>query len=191
MSKSSQLFGGGDVAEGEKVSLATGVHMLLIICQNSNHYAVMKIVPEEHIVLVWDMAAKLKLEIEKSWKVHAICALKMHVPEIVQEDELNILTKTEQMAIKDQNKGELTPFVKENFETITVHGIVPLGGGYHQPDDYSCGAIAINHFTSLLKEIDASSKDSVQQECNDGVLLEKIKIPNELKDNNSCNAVLK
>ena len=133
--------------------------MLLIICQNSNHYAVMKIIPKEHIVLVWDAAAESKQEIEESWKVHAICALKMHEPEIVQEDKLNILTSTEKMAIKDQNKGELTPFVKENFKTLTVHGIVPVGG-YHQMDDYSCGPIAINHFASLLKQIHDSSKDS-------------------------------
>ena len=107
----------------------------------------------------------------------------MHVPEIVQEDELNILTETEQMLIKDWNEEELTLFVKENYFTLTVCGEVP-SGGYHQPDDYSCGPIAINHFASLLKEIHDSSKDSERQECDDGVLLEKIKTPDELKDNN-------
>ena len=129
-----------------------GVYMLLIISQNSNHYAVMKIIPKEHIVLVWNVAAELEQEIEESWKVHAIHALKMHVPETVQEDETNILTSMEKIAIKVQNKGELTPFVKENYKTLTVCGIVPAGG-YHQMDNYSCGPIAINHFTSLLKQI--------------------------------------
>ena len=60
----------------------------------------------------------------------------MHVPEIVQEDKLNILMETELMAIKDWNKGELEAFVKENYQTLTVHGIVPPFG-YYQPDDYS------------------------------------------------------
>ena len=78
----------------------------------------------------------------------------MHVPEIVQEDELNILTETEQMSIntKDWNKGEDTWFVMENYNTVTVCGIF-LPNGYHQTDDYSCGPIAINHFASLLKEL--------------------------------------
>ena len=147
----------------------------------------MKIASKEHIVLVWDVAAELEQENEESWKVHAICALKMHVREKVQEDKLNILTGMEKRAIKVQNKEEHTLFVKENYKTITVHGIV-LVGGYHQMDDYSCGPIAINHFTSLLKQIHDSSKDRGGQECNDGVLLEKIKTPNELKDKNSHNA---
>ena len=90
----------------------------------------------------------------------------MHVPEIVQEDELNILTKTELTSIKnnDWNKGEVTPFVKENYKTLTVHGILSPDG-YHQMDDYSCGPIAINRFASLLKELHDSSNASVQQEC--------------------------
>ena len=105
----------------------------------------------------------------------------MHVPELVQEDELNILTTMEKLAIKAWN------FVKENYKTLTVCGILPPNG-YHQMDDYSCGPIAINRFASLLKEIHDSSKDSVWWECDDGVLLAKIKTPDELKDNNSRNA---
>ena len=95
----------------------------------------MKIIPKDHIVLVWDAAAELEQEIEESWKVHAICALKMHVPEIVQEDELNILTGKEKRAIEVQNNREHTAFLKENYKTITVCGIVsrwlPSNGPLH------------------------------------------------------------
>ena len=52
------ILGGGQMKECEKVILPKAVDMLLIICQNTNHYAVMKILPKQHSVLVWDAAAK-------------------------------------------------------------------------------------------------------------------------------------
>ena len=179
---------GGDIPDSEVVRLPSAVNTLLIICQNSNHYAVMKIILKELVILVWDAAAMSQQEIEESWKVHAIHQLKMHVPEMVQEDELNILTETEQRSINnnDWNKGEVTQFVKENYKTITVRGIMPKDG-FQQMDVYSCGPIAINRFASLLKECHDSSKTGLRKECNDS-LLPLIKSPDELKENNHRNA---
>ena len=113
----------------------------------------------------------------------------MHVPELVCEDKLNIFTETEQSAInfKDWIKAKKTQLQKENYKTITVHGIY-LADGYLQMDQYMCGSIAINRFTSLLKEINESLKPSVGDVGVDGVLLAKIKTLDELKGDNHHNA---
>ena len=54
---SEPIFWGGVLDKSEKVTLPKGVDTLLIICQNTNHFAVMKILPKEHDVLIWDAAA--------------------------------------------------------------------------------------------------------------------------------------
>ena len=123
-----------------------------MICHKSNHYAVMKIIPKENIVQVWDAVVYSKQAIEKFWKVHAIHALKIHVPEKVQEYKLNILTNMERITIECQNDGQHTPFVKGDYPTIIVHGMLPKGY-YRQTDQNICGPIVINHYASELKNI--------------------------------------
>ena len=182
---------GSVLDETEKVPLPRAVDTLLIICQNTNHYAVMKILPKEHIVLIWDAAAESPREIERSWKIHAIRALKMHVPEMVREDELNIFTETEQSAtnFNDWIKAKKTRLKKDNYKTITVRGMY-VADGHHQIDEYTCGSIAINRFASLLKEINESLKPSLGDVGVDAVLLAKIKSPDELKGDNHHNAAV-
>ena len=183
------IFWGGVLDKSEKVTLLRAVDMLLIICQNTNHFAVMKILPKEHIMLIWDAAAESLREIEESWKVHAICALKMHVPEMVREDELNIFTETEQSATNFNNwiKAKKKRLQKDNYKTITVRGMY-VADGHHQIDEYTCGSIAINRFASLLKEINESLKPSLGDVGVDAVLLVRIKTPDELKGDNHSNA---
>ena len=54
------IIWGGTIPDGEKVSLPRDVYTLLMICHKSNHYAVMKIIPKDNIVQVWDAAADSK-----------------------------------------------------------------------------------------------------------------------------------
>ena len=82
----------------------------------------------------------------KRLKTFAICALKIHVSEKVQEDKLNIITYSERRTIEDQNEdGKHKPFVKDNYPTLIVHGMLPVES-YLQTDHYTCGPIPINHF---------------------------------------------
>ena len=105
-----------------------------------------------------------------------IRALKMHVPEMVWEDELNIFTETEQLAtnFKDWIKAKRRLLEKDTYKRITVRGMY-VSDGHHQMDEYTCGSIAINRFASLLKEINQSLKWSLGDVGVDAVLLAKIK----------------
>jgi hypothetical protein len=67
---------------------------------------VLKVVPDQHVVQVWDAAAECKEEVEEYWKLHAIRAIKVHFSEQVQEDELNILTTMEVTAIKKKEQWQ-------------------------------------------------------------------------------------
>jgi hypothetical protein len=178
---------GGTISTEQKVTLGKSIKTLLIICYKTKHYGVMKISPAQHLVQVWDADAESVYDVEYYWKVHAIRALKMHFLETVQEDELNILTSTELRGIEKRNNGKHTPFVKGDNCTWRVEGMWSPAS-YKQSDIYSCGPIAINRFASELRTMYHALEHVEQPVDINADLLDKIKSPDELKDNNSRNA---
>ena len=64
-------------------------------------------------------------------------------------------------------------------------------GSYSQTDNHSCGPIAMNKFATELKKLYAAAKPAARRSANDKVdasILEKVKSPEDLKDENCRNA---
>jgi hypothetical protein len=178
---------GGSVPKEELRTLPKSINTLLLICHKEYHFGVMKILPDQHVVQVWDAAVECKEEVEEYWKIHAIRAIKVHFLDQVQEDEFNILTTTEVTAIKERNNGNLTPFVKDNMPTWIVEGMWSPDS-YHQEDSHSCGPIALNRFASELHTIYSELEMEVYLGNVDAAILNRIKTPEQLADNNCKNA---
>ena len=177
---------GGTITESEKISkIKDDINTLLLLCNESNHYGVIKIDLKRRRVLIWDAARDTSTSIENYWKIHAIRALKIHQPDFVQKDEGNIVTITEQTKLKEQNDGQVPSWNQENGYPLWLVQGIKKKGSYSQTDNHSCGPIGINQFATELKKLydAASANDKV-----DASILEKVKSPEELKDENYRNA---
>jgi hypothetical protein len=181
---------GGTIPAEQLRTLPKSISTLLLICHRENHFGVMKVIAKDHVVQVWDAAAQDKAEVENFWKLHAIRAIKVHFPEQVREDELNILTSTEKTTIKESNDGnQIWQQIKENLLCTWVVEGMWSPKCYYQKDIHSCGPIALNRFATELHKICEQLKEGQSRikEVHPSIIC-RIKSPEELKEKNSQNA---
>jgi hypothetical protein len=121
--------------------LAANINTVLAIGFKNLHYSVIKLDRLERKVMVWDFAETTSHKIAKDWRQHVLAAIKMHFPGEVAHDGHNVFypSKRNQDLLKD-----------EKMPLWTVQGVVTK---YLQTDEYSCGALAINEFAKILREL--------------------------------------
>jgi hypothetical protein len=121
----------------EVFPLGPQIKIVLAIAHKELHYAVFKVDILERKVTIWDAAWNTSSIIVNEWRDHVISALRMHLPDMVAMDGMNVVEEK-----IDLPKDGMPLWIVEGFE-----------GQYAQTDNYSCGPIAINRFAESLKSL--------------------------------------
>ena len=130
-----------EVNEEQLVHVEEGVKILLGIVYQVEHFAVVKVDLEEQRVFLWDSAIKEdSLDCaETHWLSHIIYLIHVHFPKTVTYNKDN-----KPCNIKT-SRGSKSRKNWKNFWKITAFRT------WLQPNDYICGAIALNRFAFELR----------------------------------------
>ena len=160
-----------DIIDEQLVHVKEGVKILLCIVYKAEHFAVVKVHLEEQRVSLWDSAIEEESLVcaETHWLSHIIYLIRVHFPKTVrynkEKNPCNIQT----------SRGSSKRKNWKNFWKITALRT------WLQPNDYICGAIAINRFAFELRAHQAT--EDVEPE-----LQQLIQSPDTLEDDNFCRA---